>query len=164
VPFVELRALEQVGLPVDTIVLRDAGGEQIATLSLEGVGLMISQADVEEAMRLALKRLGVDVEWRTSVTSLARVDGSPINSRGTADSTLDDEAIVVNVNRVDGGKAEAIRCKFVVAADGVHSFVRHALNMSYEGRLIDNVRVLAADVDIESNAEMQGMRSRCVCV
>ena len=89
-----------------------------------GPGLIISQAEIEAALRERLAELGGTIEWGHRVTGLdARADG-------------------VTVRLDDGSDVEA---GWVVGADGAHSVVRKALAVGFPGvPLVE--RFLLADV------------------
>ncbi len=78
--------------------------------------LMIPQNEVEEIVAGRLAGLGVDVERRTTLNSVAQVAGH----------------VVVVLSHGDG-RAETATFDWVVGADGAHSTVRQALGIEFLG-------------------------------
>ncbi|MGX9790988.1 FAD-dependent monooxygenase [Mycobacterium sp. MMS18-G62] len=126
-----LGTLPDRGLPINRVTVTVEGNE-LATLPvgkamhrLHGPGaLLISQADIEGALRDRLAGLGGTVEWG------CRVNG------------LDARSDAVTVRLDDG---TAIRARWVVGADGAHSIVRKSVGIGFPGvPLIE--RFLLADV------------------
>ncbi len=117
--------------PINRVVITVEGRElaelQVG-LAMERLGgrngLIISQAEIEAALRDRLAELGGTIEWSRRVTGLdARPDG-------------------VSVRLDDGNDVEA---GWVVGADGAHSVVRKALAVGFPGvPLVE--RFLLADV------------------
>ena len=123
--------LPERGIPIGRVVIH-VDGQELAQLQvgqssrrLRGpAGLIMSQADIEKALRDRLTTLGGSVEWGHPVADLAnRSDGVTIK---LADGT-----------EVDTG--------WVVGADGAHSIIRKTLGIAFPGvPLIE--RFLLADV------------------
>lgn len=80
--------------------------------------LIINQNRVEEVLRERFLELGGRIEWRTELTSLAR------DARGE---------IEVTVRSLADGREEALRPRWVVGCDGIHSLVRKSLGIAFEG-------------------------------
>jgi 2-polyprenyl-6-methoxyphenol hydroxylase-like FAD-dependent oxidoreductase len=100
-------------------------------------GLIISQADIERALRDRLTDLGGIVEWGRAVSGLA------------ADSDG------VSVRLEDGSE---INAGWVVGADGAHSVVRKALGIGFAGVPIVE-RFLLADVHADVDRSREGVTS-----
>jgi 2-polyprenyl-6-methoxyphenol hydroxylase-like FAD-dependent oxidoreductase len=123
--------LPERALPIREVVITVEGRElarlQVG-LSMERLGgrtgLIISQAEIEAALRDRLAELGGIVDWDQRVTGLdARADG-------------------VSVRLDDGDELDA---GWVVGADGAHSIVRKSLGVGFPGvPLVE--RFLLADV------------------
>ncbi len=126
--------LPERALPINKVVIAVEGRELarlqvgLAMERLGGrTGLIISQADIEAALRQRLAELGGTIEWGLRVTGLdLRTDG-------------------VSVRLDDGSDVDA---GWVIGADGAHSVVRKALNIGFPGvPLVE--RFLLADVHAE---------------
>jgi 2-polyprenyl-6-methoxyphenol hydroxylase-like FAD-dependent oxidoreductase len=91
--------------------------------------LMVSQAETEAVLRDRLATLGVSVRWNCAVT---RVDADVDSARISLD---------------DGG---AIRARYVVGADGMHSKVREYAGIAFDGGKYDESFVLA-DVKLDGD-------------
>jgi 2-polyprenyl-6-methoxyphenol hydroxylase-like FAD-dependent oxidoreductase len=107
------------GLPISSVVIT-VSGRELARLqirqSMERLGgrtaLLMSQADIEAALRDRLAALGGSIEWDHPVIDvIARADGVTV--------------------QVGGG--EEIRAGWVVGADGAHSAVRKAAGIGFPG-------------------------------
>ncbi|MCX2932237.1 FAD-dependent monooxygenase [Mycobacterium sp. CVI_P3] len=133
--------LPQRALPVDRVTMI-AGGRELANLrvaqntSLNGPrALIMSQADIEAALRHRLAALGGDVEWGHGVAGL--IVGS--NAAGV---------------RLDDGSQ--IDAQWVVGADGAHSAVRKAVDIGFPGvPLVE--RFLLADVRADVDRPRDGV-------
>ena len=126
--------LPERALPINKVVIAVEGRELarlqvgLAMERLGGrTGLIISQADIEAALRERLAELGGTIEWGHRVTGLdLRADG-------------------VSVRLDDGSEVDA---GWVIGADGAHSVVRKALTIGFPGvPLVE--RFLLADVHAE---------------
>ncbi|MFN3004748.1 FAD-dependent oxidoreductase [Mycolicibacterium wolinskyi] len=121
--------LPEHGLPVERVTVH-VDGRPLASLPigrparLHGpAALLMSQADIEGALRDRLTALGGTVEWGMPVTGLApEADGVAVRA-GDSD----------------------VRCGWVVGADGAHSVVRKAAGIGFPGVPIIE-RFLLADV------------------
>jgi 2-polyprenyl-6-methoxyphenol hydroxylase-like FAD-dependent oxidoreductase len=123
--------LPERALPVNKVVIA-VEGRELARLKVGPAmerlsgrpGLIMSQAEIEAALRDRLAELGGGIEWGRPVVGLqARADG-------------------VSVRVDDGTDVEA---GWVIGADGAHSVVRKALDVGFPGvPLIE--RFLLADV------------------
>ncbi len=102
-------------------------------------GLIMSQAEIEGALRERLSALDGSVEWGRRVTALEP------DSNG------------VTVGLEDGTSVEA---GWVVGADGAHSVVRKAIGVGFPGAPTIE-RFLLADVHARSSG--RAMRPRCGC-
>jgi 2-polyprenyl-6-methoxyphenol hydroxylase-like FAD-dependent oxidoreductase len=135
--------LPQRALPVDRVTIV-ADGRELASLrvaqntTLDGPrGLLMSQAEIEGALRERLAALGGEVEWGRGVTGLI------VGSDGAG----------VRLN--DGAQLDA---RWVVGADGGHSAVRKALDIGFPGvPLVE--RFLLADVRAEVDRPRDGATS-----
>ena len=90
--------------------------------------LVTPQWRTEEHLRNLFQKLGGNVELSSELISL----------------TQDDESVVATVRR--GDSTEQIRCAFLVASDGGRSFVRHLLNVPFEGETWKDERMYVGDV------------------
>lgn len=90
-----------------------------------GFLLALPQSDTESIMAAVLAEHGVAVEWRTALTGLrAGVDGAEVSLEGPAGT-------------------EAARYDRVFGADGVHSTVREAVGLGFEGHTHDRLWSIA---------------------
>ncbi|HEX2285888.1 MAG TPA: FAD-dependent monooxygenase [Mycobacterium sp.] len=114
-----LADLPDRGLSISSVVLT-VNGRELARLqvrpSMERLGgrtaLLMSQADIEAALRDRLAALGGSIEWDHRVTDVtARADG-----------------VTVQI-----GDGEEIRAGWVVGADGAHSAVRKGAGVGFPG-------------------------------
>jgi 2-polyprenyl-6-methoxyphenol hydroxylase-like FAD-dependent oxidoreductase len=124
------------GLPIRSVTI-NVDGRELASFPvgqptrLHGPrGLIMSQADIEGALRDRLAALGGSVEWGVPVTGLTlRADGVTVHLDGESD--------------VDAG--------WVVGADGAHSVVRKTMGVGFPGVPIVERFLLAdvhADIDL----------------
>lgn len=88
--------------------------------------LMIPQFRTEEILLERLHSLGQQVEWSCAATAI----------------TQDDEGCSVTVQRNDGSR-ETLSAEYVVGADGMHSAVRQAAQIPFEGGSYAQAFVLA---------------------
>jgi 2-polyprenyl-6-methoxyphenol hydroxylase-like FAD-dependent oxidoreductase len=132
--------LPQRAIPVDRVTVI-AEGRELASLrigqrtTLGGPrALLMSQAEIERALRERLDALGGAVEWGRGVT------GVVVGSDGAG------------VRLSDGSQLDA---SWVVGADGAHSAVRKALDIGFPGvPLVE--RFLLADVRAEIDRPRDG--------
>jgi 2-polyprenyl-6-methoxyphenol hydroxylase-like FAD-dependent oxidoreductase len=89
---------------------------------------MIPQWCTEEILRRALSRLGVEVEYGSSLIAL----------------DLDDRGVTATI-RCAGG-SERFRASYVVAADGAASAARKLVGVSFDGVTREDERFIIADV------------------
>ena len=94
--------------------------------------LIIPQWRVEEILRNRLNGLGHSVELQTELVA--------IEDQG--------HSVTATLNR--NGVQEKVECQYLVGADGGHSFVRHALNVGFEGETWPTERMLVGDVKTEA--------------
>ncbi|MGV9800601.1 FAD-dependent monooxygenase [Mycobacterium sp. NPDC003449] len=127
------------GLPVQRVDI-NVDGRPLASLPigrptrLHGpAALLMSQADIEHALRDRLTELGGTVEWGHAVSGLA----------------ADSDGVTVRT-----GDAE-VRCGWAVGADGAHSAVRKALGVGFPGVPIIE-RFLLADVHADLTQTREG--------
>lgn len=114
-------------------------GRQVASLRVgrrtklvTRAGLLVSQAEIETALRQRLAELGVQVEWGTELVS-AEQDASGVT--------------------VGLGNGATVRSEWLVGCDGAHSRVRKAAGIGFPGvPLVE--RFLLADV----HADLPGPR------
>jgi 2-polyprenyl-6-methoxyphenol hydroxylase-like FAD-dependent oxidoreductase len=138
-----LSDLRQRAIPVDRVAVI-ANGRELANLrvaqntTLSGPrGLIISQAEIEAALRDRLADLGAHVEW----------------GRGVAGVILGADGAGVRFD--DGAQLDA---QWVVGADGAHSVIRKVLGVGFPGvPLVE--RFLLADVRAEVNRPRDGATS-----
>ena len=125
--------LAERGFPVREIAVT-VDGRPLARLRIGAptrlggpAGLLLSQADIEGALRKRFTALGGRVEWDKRVTSVAQHDSN------------------VTISLQDGTSVEA---GWLVGADGAHSTVRKAAGIGFPGvPLVE--RFLIADVRAE---------------
>ena len=100
-------------------------GHRTAGFSFEDVGhphtpfpvvMIIPQSETEAILVEHLSGKGVEVERGVAATGL----------------TQDAEGVTLRYTDADGHEAE-IRCPYLIGADGAHSLVRKALDLSFEG-------------------------------
>lgn len=89
---------------------------------------MIPQWRTEEILRGALRRLGVQVEYRSVLIALAE----------------DETDAIATIRSPDG--TEHIRSPYVIAADGAASTARKLVGVAFDGVTRDDQRFLTADV------------------
>ncbi|AHI01979.1 FAD-dependent monooxygenase [Kutzneria albida] len=117
------------GLPVARVRVH-LGGRQISEMRVGaagGRGVIISQAEIEAALRRRLSELGGKVEWGLAVT----------------DAEQDAEQVRVTVNG-----AEAVQADWLVGCDGAHSRVRKLAGIEFPGVPVIE-RFLLADVRVD---------------
>jgi 2-polyprenyl-6-methoxyphenol hydroxylase-like FAD-dependent oxidoreductase len=131
------------GLPIRSVTI-NVDGRELARFPvgqptrLGGPrGLLMSQADIEGALRDRLAARGGDVEWGRGISALLlRTDG-------------------VTVRLDDGSEADAA---WVVGADGAHSVVRKAMAIGFPGVPVVE-RFLLADVHADIDLQRGGATS-----
>src|SRR6478735_3019438 len=134
------------GLPIRTVTI-NVDGRELASFPVGQATrlggpreLIMSQADIEAALRDRLIALGGDVEWGRGV------------------SGLEPERHGVRVRLDDGSDADA---SWVVAADGAHSVVRKAMGIGFPGVPVVERFVLAdvhADIDLKRGGATSWLR------
>jgi 2-polyprenyl-6-methoxyphenol hydroxylase-like FAD-dependent oxidoreductase len=80
--------------------------------------LFITQVGLEPVLRERARELGADHQYATEMASFEQ----------------DDAGVVAMLRPRDGGPARRIRARYLVAADGTHSFVRGRLAIGMAGR------------------------------
>jgi len=95
--------------------------------------LLSPQFLTERALRERLAALGGRVVYGSELTGFEQ----------------DSDGVTATLAGPDG--AEAVRCRYLVGADGGRSFVRHALGVDFPGKTL-GVRAVVADVRIEGLA------------
>jgi 2-polyprenyl-6-methoxyphenol hydroxylase-like FAD-dependent oxidoreductase len=132
--------LPERGLPIQRVTV-NVEGRQLASFPvgqptrLNGPrGLIMSQADIERALRDRLAALGGTVEWGTPITGLSVGSDSVAAQLG------------------DGTNVDAA---WLVGADGAHSVVRKALAIDFPGVPIVE-RFLLADVHADVDRPRDG--------
>jgi 2-polyprenyl-6-methoxyphenol hydroxylase-like FAD-dependent oxidoreductase len=93
--------------------------------------LLIPQWRVEEILRNRLAEYGACVELATELTGFEQNDAG------------------VTATLVHSGRTEQVLSRFLVGADGGHSFVRKKLSVGFEGETWKTERMLIADVRID---------------
>jgi 2-polyprenyl-6-methoxyphenol hydroxylase-like FAD-dependent oxidoreductase len=91
--------------------------EGVAGLSPAG-RLFVTQIGLEPVLRSRARELGAVHNYGTEVLNVEQ----------------DDRGVVVALRARDGGATRAVRARYLVAADGTHSFVRGRLGIGMEGR------------------------------
>src|SRR5262245_21265149 len=134
------------GLPISSVTI-NVDGRQLASFPvgqptrLGGPGaLIMSQADIEAALRDRFTALGGDVEWARGVSGL-----EPRPDR-------------VTVRLEDGTDTDAA---WVVGADGAHSVVRKAMGIGFPGVPVVELFLLAdvyADIDLQRRGATSWLR------
>jgi 2-polyprenyl-6-methoxyphenol hydroxylase-like FAD-dependent oxidoreductase len=143
-----LEIYEQIGLAQDLIaqgaIAERArlveGGEVRGEVELTNIGegispfpflLILEQGKHEKILHDFIKSNGRDVRWNTELENFSQ-----------------DEAGVKAVVKTADGAAETIEAKFLVGCDGAKSFVRQALNLTFEGSTFERL-FYVADVQID---------------
>jgi 2-polyprenyl-6-methoxyphenol hydroxylase-like FAD-dependent oxidoreductase len=80
--------------------------------------LFITQIGLEPVLRERARELGADHQYATEMTSFEQ----------------DDAGVVAMLRPRDGGPERRVRARYLVAADGTHSFVRGQLGVGMAGR------------------------------
>jgi 2-polyprenyl-6-methoxyphenol hydroxylase-like FAD-dependent oxidoreductase len=111
--------LPERGLPIRSVVIT-VNGRELARLpigqAMQRLGgrtaLLMSQADIEAALRDRLAALGGAVEW----------------DRGVADVIAGADGVELRL-----GNGDDVRADWVIGADGAHSVVRKAMRVGFPG-------------------------------
>ncbi len=90
--------------------------------------LIIPQWRVEERLRALMEKMAGKVELATELVSIDQ----------------DEQIVSAMLKREDG--EEMVRCQYLVAADGGHSFVRKFLDVPFEGETLKDERMYVGDV------------------
>ena len=124
------------GRPFEGVTLHSAGTDVPVTLS--GVdsprphALLITQPEIEDILRSALRAAGVRVEWNCRLQGFSEEGGAEVQ---------------VDLHHFrEGGKLarrERASFQFLLGCDGAHSTVRHGLGVPFEGGRYENEFVLA---------------------
>lgn len=127
--------LPQRSLPIHQVAVSVAGRElgRLAvgrpTRLVQRPGLLVSQTEIESALRDRLAILGGRVEWGRTVTDLRP-------GAGGVDVVLDD--------------GEVLRADWVIGCDGAHSRVRAAAGIEFPGvPLVERFLLADAHVDLD---------------
>lgn len=128
--------LPERGLPIRSVVIT-VNGRELARLrigqSMQRLGgrtaLLMSQADIEAAMRDRLADLGGSIEWDHGVAEvIAGADGVELRL----------------------GNGDEVRAGWVIGADGAHSVVRKAMTVGFPGvPLIEHFLLADVHADID---------------
>jgi 2-polyprenyl-6-methoxyphenol hydroxylase-like FAD-dependent oxidoreductase len=131
-----LGELPDRGLAIRSVVIT-VNGRELARLrvgqSMRRLGgrtaLLMSQADIEAALRDRLAALGGSVEW----------------DRGVADVIAGADGVELRL-----GNGDEVRAGWVIGADGAHSVVRKAMQVGFPGvRLIEHFLLADVHADID---------------
>lgn len=93
------------------------------------IPLMVPQFLTERVMRERLAELGYRVEFGTELQSF----------------TQDADGITAHLRNASG--EQTVRARYLIGADGGHSFIRHALDIGFPGKTL-GVRAVVADVNL----------------
>ena len=93
--------------------------------------LIIPQWRVEEALRLRLAEWGARVELATELVAIEQ----------------NEDCVAATLQ--NGDAREQVRSKYLIAADGGHSFVRKSLNVGFEGETWKEERLMTGDVRVD---------------
>src|SRR5579863_6094453 len=93
--------------------------------------LMIPQWRVEETLRMRLAESGARVELATELVAFEQ----------------NDDCVTATLQK--GDTREQVRGKYLIAADGGHSFVRKSLNVGFEGETWKEERLMTGDVRVD---------------
>lgn len=100
--------------------------------------LMLAQSETERILRKQVMKQGVTLETGTEFLALSSEDPG---SEG--------QSVTATVRKADG-TLEEIRAAYVIAADGAHSTLRHALDIDFPGKSLPHSYALA-DLHVESS-------------
>jgi 2-polyprenyl-6-methoxyphenol hydroxylase-like FAD-dependent oxidoreductase len=84
--------------------------------------LFVSQAETEGALRDALDRASVKIEWETSMIGFS--------------STQHSDHLTAILRQGDGA-LENLECSYLISSEGAHSTVRETLGLPFEGKSLD---------------------------
>ena len=93
--------------------------------------LIIPQSRTEETLRFRLAELGAKVELATELVGIEQNEG------------------YVTATLQKGGTREQVRSKYLIAADGGHSFVRKSIDVGFEGETWKEERLMTGDVRVD---------------
>lgn len=93
--------------------------------------LIIPQWRTEETLRLRLAEWGATVELATELVALEQ----------------NEEYVTATLQK--GDTQERVRAKYLIGADGGHSFVRKSLNVEFEGETWKEERLMTGDVHVD---------------
>jgi 2-polyprenyl-6-methoxyphenol hydroxylase-like FAD-dependent oxidoreductase len=93
--------------------------------------LIIPQWRVEETLRLRLAEWGAGVELATELVVIEQ----------------NEDYVTATLQKPD--TQEQVRSKYLIAADGGHSFVRKSLNVGFEGETLKEERLMTGDVCVD---------------
>jgi 3-(3-hydroxy-phenyl)propionate hydroxylase len=116
-----------------------SNGQRLARLDFDPLQtrypylLFLDQSQTERLLTAHLADYGVDVERGVELTDITQ------GSAGVQ-ATL----------RHPGGRDELLRPSYVIGADGAHSFVRHRLDIGFDGKTLEQTFLLA-DVQADSD-------------
>jgi 2-polyprenyl-6-methoxyphenol hydroxylase-like FAD-dependent oxidoreductase len=96
--------------------------------------LLLPQRETDRILHERLRQQGVAIEFDTMLTGLRQ----------------DADGVAATVH--DGGRAETIRCRYLVGADGAASMTRKLLNIPFAGSTDDSDRMIVADAEIDGLA------------
>ena len=147
-----LEIYEQIGLADKLIGLgwkaerarMIVGGEVRGQINLADIGkgmsaypfvLIVEQGKHEALLHEFIKSNGHSVRWRTEMQDFSQKDGG----------------VTVSIKDPDG-KTETVDAKYLIAADGAKSPVRHGLGLKFEGSTFDRM-FYVADVDLDWDVE-----------
>ncbi len=97
--------------------------------------LLYSQAETERLLREHLQNdHGVTIEWNTELSSLSK------NENGAMDVQIKNHA---------SGNITAMDPSYVIGCDGVHSFVRKSMSLSFDGETYEGMIMQMMDASTE---------------
>jgi 2-polyprenyl-6-methoxyphenol hydroxylase-like FAD-dependent oxidoreductase len=96
--------------------------------------LLLPQRETDRILHDRLRQQGLQIEFGTGLTSLDQ----------------DADGVIATVET--SGRAETIRARFLVGADGGASTTRKQLNISFTGSTDDSDRMIVADAEIDGLA------------
>ncbi len=103
-------------------------------------------------------------QWKLSEALAGRLENHPraaVEFGATVTALRDDgDSVAVTVDR--GGRAESVRCRFLVGADGVGSEVRNALGLPFEGETYpETTIVVTTPFRFEDHLEGMSLVTSC---
>ncbi|MFJ5779702.1 FAD-dependent oxidoreductase [Streptomyces sp. NPDC093094] len=116
-----------------------AGGRRLVRLEADYASmptsypytLIAGQRDTEAVLRLAVARLGVQIEWGTRLTSFEQ----------------DEDRVLLRLERA--GRTEVVETSWLVGCDGGHSTVRKQLGLELTGESSERWMLADAPVDTD---------------